>query len=325
MAARITLQGITPVGRQSYRWPESIEEFDHGWEATVVADGVHSQLRHLVGGRDVYGRHRVHTVTFLDGQPLVEGVAADDFDQTQALISRLRLAGSNRQILSVRDVPDAYNGFHVVVHDHEICAPYSPRALALKIPVDDLDAWAKHAIARRSGKRLKPMQPPGPEPPPLPPLPKRPGAVIVGCVSTKQDRKAAARDLYTSALFVGRRARAESAGAPWFILSALHGLVAPATVIAPYDVSMEALSASERAALGERAVSALEEAIGPLDGQTIELHAGDSYARALASALDARGARLVRPLKGFTLGQQLAWYKGERQRLASGKPTRNDT
>jgi hypothetical protein len=60
------------------------------------------------------------------------------------------------------------------------------------------------------------------------------GAVIlVSCVKRKRMSVAPARDLYTSTLFQGGRRYAESKGTPWYILSALHGLVEPETVVAP--------------------------------------------------------------------------------------------
>jgi hypothetical protein len=44
--------------------------------------------------------------------------------------------------------------------------------------------------------------------------------ILVGCVKTKQDRAAAAKDLYVSTLWRGRRSYAERTRQPWFILSA---------------------------------------------------------------------------------------------------------
>src|SRR6266508_6085183 len=58
---------------------------------------------------------------------------------------------------------------------------------------------------------------------------------LVSCVSEKRSAPSAARDLYVSSLFRKARAFVEAQHAPWFILSAEHGLVHPDTVIAPYD------------------------------------------------------------------------------------------
>jgi len=59
--------------------------------------------------------------------------------------------------------------------------------------------------------------------------------VLIGCVKGKLDRPAPARDLYISDLFALRRRYAEASGHPWGVLSALHGVLDPDRVIAPYD------------------------------------------------------------------------------------------
>jgi hypothetical protein len=53
--------------------------------------------------------------------------------------------------------------------------------------------------------------------------------LLIGCVKKKADTARPARELYTSPLFTRRRAYAEAAGVPWFILSSQWGLVAPRT------------------------------------------------------------------------------------------------
>jgi hypothetical protein len=73
-----------------------------------------------------------------------------------------------------------------------------------------------------------------------------PNIVLVGCVKQKLDQPAEARTLYTSPLFRKGRAHAESAGCPWFILSAQHGLVDPTTVLAPYDLRLSRTSSDYR-------------------------------------------------------------------------------
>lgn len=70
---------------------------------------------------------------------------------------------------------------------------------------------------------------------------------LVGCVKSKLSRPAPAQELYTSALFEGRRRWVEQTCDRWFILSALHGLVHPDEVLEPYDQALS--SASSRARL----------------------------------------------------------------------------
>lgn len=137
---------------------------------------------------------------------------------------------------------------------------------------------------------------------------KPPDVVLVGCVKSKVDHPAQARDLYTSALFRKERTYAEAAGVPWFILSAQHGLVAPSEVIEPYDLHLSSTTRSYRLDWGERVVTDLESRLGGLDGQTIEVHAGAAYTEAIRVGVAAAGATLVEPLSGLTMGERLAWY-----------------
>jgi hypothetical protein len=131
--------------------------------------------RHGIGAREVYGKMRVHTVTWIGGQVQVEGIEADDYPSSQALISRLWRPG--RAFSHTWDqIPAGYDGFEIVEHRREIDAPYSPQCLAVKIREDDLPPWGLHAWLRSQPPRKQAISP-GPEllkapkPPQLPPAP----------------------------------------------------------------------------------------------------------------------------------------------------------
>lgn len=159
-----SVSAVVAVGPSSFRWPEGVEDYERGWQFEFYAAGKLHRVLHRVGGREVYGRHRVHTVTWLDGEVQVEGVEADDYPTSGALLSLLRHGGKTH----VRDfaaVPDDYFGFAVVRHRAEIDAPHSPNSLAVKIAEDDLFHWARHALIRKHSKQLpsgvvKPPRPP---------------------------------------------------------------------------------------------------------------------------------------------------------------------
>ena len=92
---------------------------------------------------------------------------------------------------------------------------------------------ARSAVARRAS--ATPAQRPDD-------TPGSPDGVLVGCVKSKLDHPAPARDLYTSALFRKARAHAEATGGPWFVLSAEHGLHLPNIV----DVASDSLDGALR-------------------------------------------------------------------------------
>lgn len=61
---------------------------------------------------------------------------------------------------------------------------------------------------------------------------------LVGCASSKLQRPAPARELYTSQLFRKASAYAELTCDRWYILSAKHGLVRPDDALEPYDIKL---------------------------------------------------------------------------------------
>jgi uncharacterized HhH-GPD family protein len=147
----------------TFRWPDATEHFETGWDCGVTIDGATHRLRHGLGQRPVYGRPRVHTVTWLDREVQVEGVEADDYPTTQALISRLRQPG-RATVRCVDEIPAGYEDFDIVQHRAEIDAPYSPTCLAVKVREDDLELWARHAwlrsqLARKGAHAPKPARP----------------------------------------------------------------------------------------------------------------------------------------------------------------------
>lgn len=132
--------------------------------------------------------------------------------------------------------------------------------------------------------------------------------LLVACVKAKAAAPAAARDLYVSPLFRKERDYAERSGVPWFILSAEHGLVAPDEWLAPYERYLPDTPRSFRSAWGQWVAERLELLAGALRGRTIEIHAGSAYVDAVRGPLEGKGAFLLEPLAGLTMGERLAWY-----------------
>ena len=150
----IRLVAMTALGPFSWRWPEEAETFDNGWAAVATADGHEFRIRHGIGRRDVYGRSRLHSVTWVEGQPTVEGVEADDFDLSDCLLSLIKV--TKRHLRPDNAIPPGYSSFPIVVMADRACGPYSPRSLAVKLRQDDIDGWTRHALLRAAAwGRLK--------------------------------------------------------------------------------------------------------------------------------------------------------------------------
>ena len=91
LATRSRLIRTSVIGPFSWRWPEGVETYERGWVAIVDMDGAEFGIRHWIGRRDTFGRSRLRSVTWVGGEPLVEGLEADDFDQSQSLLSLIKI------------------------------------------------------------------------------------------------------------------------------------------------------------------------------------------------------------------------------------------
>ncbi len=140
---------------------------------------------------------------------------------------------------------------------------------------------------------------------------QRPDLVLVGCVKTKRAGRSAAKDLYSSPLWRYRRAYAECFGVPWYILSALHGLLDPDRRIDAYDLALTDLRHEARRAWSARVLAELKRRLPSIRDKLIEIHAGATYVNhGLERGLRDAGASVHRPLARITgVGRQQAWYR----------------
>lgn len=120
--------------------------------------------------------------------------------------------------------------------------------------------------------------------------------VLIACCGQKAETACAARDLYRSPLFRKSVAYAERRGLSWAILSAEHGLVLADDVVAPYDVTLTAMSAAERKAWAVKTNAQIKAAFTGARFVTI---AGKHYRGALA------GLPNTVPFEGMGIGEQL--------------------
>jgi len=144
----IQLKSFAEAGEYNWRWPsKNVEHFNKSWTGEVMVNGMVMPFRHALGKRLVYGRERVHSVTWLEGTPMVEGVEANDYERSHSLISVLRQP-DKKHVYYDQDIPSGYDGFTIVNHRSDIEAPYSPSGLAVKIISDNIAEWVTHAAIR---------------------------------------------------------------------------------------------------------------------------------------------------------------------------------
>ena len=133
---------------------------------------------------------------------------------------------------------------------------------------------------------------------------------LIGCVKGKAGGARAAKDLYVSTLFSGRRSYVERSCDEWWILSAEHGLVHPDAVLGPYDVTLKDAGRTARRAWSTRVLTAINDRVAPVPGDVFEIHAGAEYRDfGLVDGLRSRFCVVEIPTHGMRIGQQLRFYK----------------
>jgi hypothetical protein len=130
---------------------------------------------------------------------------------------------------------------------------------------------------------------------------------LVSCVKSKRAERSAAKELYTSQLFRGLRAYAETNADAWYVLSAEYGLLHPEAMVEPYDGTLNRMLKPERVAWAERVETQLRTTLQP--GAEVILLAGARYREGLEPFLVANGFAVTIPFKGLGLGKQLQKLK----------------
>lgn len=143
---------------------------------------------------------------------------------------------------------------------------------------------------------------------------------LIGSVKTKRSSPRAARDLYDSKLFRGRRAYVEATCDRWLVLSAKYGLIGPDDVIAPYEETLKSRSAEARRSWAASVLEQIDRREVVYADTVFEIHAGGEYCNdGLIDGLQARGATVDVPTAHLSLGHQLAFYAQASSRRLSAR------
>jgi hypothetical protein len=140
---------------------------------------------------------------------------------------------------------------------------------------------------------------------------------LVGCSSLKQKTggvEVMAKDLYRGRLCRMGYKYAVSMGWEVHFLSALHGLVQPCDLIAPYNFSIAHLRYSEHAIWGQHVVTALL-ALYPLTRLHLRFFVGRAYIRPILQSLSSHAGYWTweEPLDGLDLFERFKWFEDQRQ------------
>jgi hypothetical protein len=147
---------------ESYQWPEGREQYSRYrvFLGTARAEGaVHIGLAEAVR-QNRWGRDRKYVVAFLSGgsphQPLVEFVAADDYEQTRELVAVIRGSDGGRRMYGPGDdLPRIYKeGFRTQLYSERVVHPGVWNKLVVVAHEDDHQTMLNHALIQ--GRRRYP-------------------------------------------------------------------------------------------------------------------------------------------------------------------------
>jgi hypothetical protein len=140
--------------------------------------------------------------------------------------------------------------------------------------------------------------------------------VLLGCGLRKLQHKAPAWELYQGPLYRCALAYTRELRVPWFILSALHGVVEGGTELAPYNRRVEDLPAPVRRVWGRDVVTRLARVLVRgtklprrwADGPRVVALAGRAYVEPWRALAEAEGWHVVEPLARLhPTGRRMQW------------------
>ncbi len=134
--------------------------------------------------------------------------------------------------------------------------------------------------------------------------PKEKVYLVAGC-GKQLIYPAAAKELYCSQHFQACRRYVEEQKSKWYIISPLHQVLDPETIIDPYDKSPYSLSHVERLIWAQQVAERLMQVASP-EIEFVFL-TGKLYRIEVEPILQANGYTTRIPMKHLAIGQQLAW------------------
>jgi hypothetical protein len=139
---------------ESYRWPSGRDRYKpyRVFMGTTRAEGaVQIGLGETIR-KNKWGRDRKYVVAFLSAgspqKPLVEFVAADDYEQTRELVAVIRGSDGGRRMYSVGDaLPAVYTeGFRTQLYNERVVHPGAWNKIVVVARQDDDEAILNHAL-----------------------------------------------------------------------------------------------------------------------------------------------------------------------------------
>jgi hypothetical protein len=139
---------------ESYRWPKGRDRYSpyRVFMATTRTEGAAQIGLGETIRKNRWGRDRKYVVAFLSGgspqQPLVEFVAADDYEDTRELVAVIRGSDGGRRMYGAGDaLPDAYaERFRTQSYNERVVHPGVWNKVVVVAREDDDESMLNHAL-----------------------------------------------------------------------------------------------------------------------------------------------------------------------------------
>jgi hypothetical protein len=139
---------------ESYRWPQGRDRYSpyRVFIGTTRAEGAVQVALGETIRKNRWGRDRKYVVAFLSSgapqQPLVEFLAADDYDKTHELVAVIRGSDGGRRMYGAGDpLPAVYSGgFRTQLYNERVMFPGVWNKLVVVAREDDYEAILNHAL-----------------------------------------------------------------------------------------------------------------------------------------------------------------------------------
>ena len=145
---------VADRGDESYRWPNGRDRYSP-YRVFVGATRAEGAVQIGLGEtvrKNKWGRDRKYVVAFLSGgapqQPLVEFVAADDYEQTRELVAVVRGSDGGRRMYGAGDqLPPLYaERFRTAIYNERVVYPGAWNKVVVVAREDDDETMLNHAL-----------------------------------------------------------------------------------------------------------------------------------------------------------------------------------
>ena len=139
---------------ESYRWPKRRDRYSpyRVFMGTTRAEGAVQIALGETIRKNAWGRDRKYVVAFLSSgspqEPLVEFVAADDYEETRELVAVIRGSDGGRRMYGAGDaLPAVYTErFRTQIYNERITYPGAWNKVVVVVREDDDETMLNHAL-----------------------------------------------------------------------------------------------------------------------------------------------------------------------------------